>query len=453
MNRRLLIVLWMGISMFQGMAQGEDFILAGSDSLTVTSQYEQGFMSGSSSVDIQPGGEVGQLFADGDCTVEIAGGSVGDMSAYGTAEVVLSSGSVVSLVAGGSSKINVFGGVVTAYLGGFDNSEITFTGGVVPYYDAGGASLTTFHGYGWSASDGMSIVRDEVVGTGTLSGYWADGTSWSTPIWKADTATIRLVSDEDPCGECRGKVTELTLQYAGSEPATVRVEQKGKKSGRTGKGKKGKRGRRAAEPVVVFEDELDAGESFAFAGLDEKGTLGTEISLYIDDQLNTRIHTSCSKPIYPGLISGLFEIVEGVSRNGGLLCPLDVEPPEDGCGCKGKVTELTLLYTGDSVDPIVVTGKGKKNKPQCDILNGPVIFFEDDVHDIVTTTVDGRVFTLHGYDKKGTLGTEISLYVGGDLNTKIHTSCSKPIGVGSIFGDFEIIEGSSKDGGPLCAIE
>ena len=63
----------------------------------------------------------------------------------------------------------------------------------------------------------------------------------------------------------------------------------------------------------------------------------------------------------------------------------------------------------------------------------------------------GDEFTVKGNDKKGTLGKEIFIYVGEDMNlhTKIDTSCSKPIGPGLIYGDFEIIEGYSLKGGPL----
>jgi hypothetical protein len=33
----------------------------------------------------------------------------------------------------------------------------------------------------------------------------------------------------------------------------------------------------------------------------------------------------------------------------------------------------------------------------------------------------------------------------------IHTSCSKPIGPGLVFGAYTVVSGSSLDGGPLCA--
>ena len=105
---------------------------------------------------------------------------------------------------------------------------------------------------------------------------------------------------EDEC--CKGKVTQLTLQYNGSEAADIRVEQK----------KEGN----------VFTDTIASGETFTFNGIDKNGTLGTEISIYVNGEFNTNIHTSCSRPIGPGLVSGAFEVVEGYSKDGGLLCPI-----------------------------------------------------------------------------------------------------------------------------------
>ena len=103
------------------------------------------------------------------------------------------------------------------------------------------------------------------------------------------------------CG-CDGKVTWLTLRYNGSAPALVRVDQK--KGG------------------TVFEAEVSPGDTFTVHGTDKKGTLGTEIRLYVDGDLNAKIHTSCSQPIGPGLVAGDFEVVDGASRNIEPLCPL-----------------------------------------------------------------------------------------------------------------------------------
>lgn len=95
---------------------------------------------------------------------------------------------------------------------------------------------------------------------------------------------------------------------------------------------------------------------------------------------------------------------------------------------------MTLKYTGDTNAFIEVFQK----------KDSVEIFAEDVVH--------GGVFTFVGEDKNGTMGTEIIIFVNGKENTKIHTSCSQPIGPGLISGDFLVIEGESLKGGPLCPI-
>jgi len=495
MSSRLLVMLTVVVSVVQGAILPDPFILTGGESWEILTSYSQGTLNGTSSIDVLSGGSVNQISAHGSSRVVLSGGSAHQIFADDSSSVVFSDGSVNYLYAensssvtfsGGSldrkffasgtsrvdlsdgyvnnlfaeeaSRVSVSGGV-TSYLGASGTSEIELTGGEIESLDSLQSSQTTFYGYGWSVTGQLSIVGDQlhVVGDpsfgdyGTLTGFWGDDTPFTTLIWKSklDTAVVRLfpIPTQNPCGECKGKVSKLTLQYTGTEAATVRVEQKGKKD------KKGKKKGDVSDGEVVFERDLEEGDVFTFEGLDDKGTLGTEISLFINDALNTKIHTSCSKPIYPGMTSGLFEVVEGYSLEGGLICSLDTEPTDDSCECKGKVTQLTLLYTGQSTDPIVVTGKGKKDKKTDEIIDAPIIFFEDDETDIVTTTPEhGREFTISGYDDKGTLGTEIYIYVGNDLNTTIHTSCSQPIGIGLVFGDFTVIEGSSREGGPLCVL-
>ncbi len=227
--------------------------------------------------------------------------------------------------------------------------------------------------------------------------------------------------DPDPDCECDGKVTELTLEYLGDSAAQIRVEQK-------------------KDDVVVFDANVAPGEQFSFVGQDDRGTLSTEIKIFVDGVLNTSIHTSCSQPIGPGLVSGDFLVIAGSSRNGGELCPLDdpgpdPDPdPDPDCECDGKVTELTLEYLGSSSAQIRVEQK------------------KDDVVVFDAVVAPGEQFSFVGEDKKNTLGTEIKIFVDGVLNTKIHTSCSQPIGPGLISGDFLVIEGMSRNGGELCPL-
>lgn len=163
---------------------------------------------------------------------------------------------------------------------------------------------------------------------------------------------------------CKGKVTELTLEYQRSVDAVIKVVQK--------------------NGDVVFNDTVTAGGQFSFVGTDN-GTLGTEITIFIDDVENTKIHTSCSKPIGIGLISGDFEVVAGRSKEGGDLCPLDSEPGYDE-SFSWKVTFLAegsielklhddkekyanLYMNADTLGLLLISGKSIKAKTHS-ILSG-----------------------------------------------------------------------------------
>ncbi len=132
-----------------------------------------------------------------------------------------------------------------------------------------------------------------------------------------------LVEPVSQCAACDGKVSELTLRYDGPGTVTVKVvQQKGE---------------------VAFEGQVSSGGVFTAIGQDRKDTLSPKVKVYINGELDTEIHTSCSVPIGPGQTWGSFTIVEGYSRNGGQLCPVagggsvDSEPDGDrDCDKDGK---------------------------------------------------------------------------------------------------------------------
>jgi hypothetical protein len=111
----------------------------------------------------------------------------------------------------------------------------------------------------------------------------------------------------EPCGECHGGVTELTLRYTSDAAALIQAYE----------------GKDPRPDKLLFEGTVWPDDTFSFTGIRSDGTMGTEISLFTSGVEDTRIHTSCSQPIGPGLISGSFEVVEGASKDGGRLCPLD----------------------------------------------------------------------------------------------------------------------------------
>lgn len=231
--------------------------------------------------------------------------------------------------------------------------------------------------------------------------------------------------DEEPdCDECDGQVTELTFFYVGEEEVEVRVEQKVRRSNQ-----------------VIFEDLVGPGEPFTVTGASRHGTMGSKILIYTDDNFRGSLHTSCSEPIGPGLVFRDFELLEGESRNGGRLCPLEDGEgdgnDETGCDeCDGQVIELTLRYNGEEEAHIEVVHR---------LRSGNITIYDGLVE-------PDEPFTFFGQWRGGRMGAWIRVYVDGDLAARIHTSCSEPIGPGLVVGDFEVVDGSSRNGGRLCAL-
>ncbi|MHC5009596.1 MAG: DUF7467 domain-containing protein [Planctomycetota bacterium] len=324
-----------------------------------------------------------------------------------------------------------------------------------------------------SVADGWATVRVRLVAQGPMFplGRFGPGTRMVRVTVNGQTNDgctelrcdalrpgVRFTPDPDcalpPCQDgdcgCKGKVTELTLRYDGATDAHIRVLQN-----------KGE---------VAFDGPVAAGGTFEVAGQDRQGTLGPDIRLFVDGVENTTIHTSCSQPIGPGLVRGDFMVLAGRSRTGGELCPVgdgipvDHAPGCDGrflvleilgfedwctcnpdvcgtcqtcgdCGpCDGKATSLTLRYLGSELAHVEVLQR--QGSTRTSIFDGDVF--------------PGLSFTVNGQDHGGTLGAEIEIYVNGALHTTIHTSCSQPLFVGLVRGDFEVVDGASREGGDFC---
>ena len=155
----------------------------------------------------------------------------------------------------------------------------------------------------------------------------------------------------------------------------------------------------------------------------------------------------------------------------------EIDPCCSGSQCDGKVTDLTLAFYGEDGSTVeVFQGKykdylktftetvdthGKRHhrdrhgRKHC---NSKKYFKEGRHHkkeaiSIYSGTLNyGEEFSFSGVDKKGTLGTKIFILVNGELNAKIHTSCSKPIGPDLIVGDFTVVSGHSLNGGELASV-
>ena len=324
-----------------------------------------------------------------------------------------------------------------------DPREDGINGVTVQLFDAGGILVDTQVTSTVGSLDGYYLFEQVPAGEYTVvvekpAGLEAtyDLDDPVTPIMTPDTASVSLAAGEEitdvdfgynTCGACQGKVTELTLQYLGDE-AEIAVY-----------AKKGRNLELVFGPTLVAPGEIIGlvGQETGNGGF--RGTLGTEIRIEIDGVQTTMIHTSCSVPIGPGARFDDFLVVWGKSRRGGLLCPAEGsgdpgDPPGEACGeCSGKVTELTLQYLG--------------GLPFADIT-----VLQRSGSDVFNNIASGGTITVSGRDKKGTLGPEIEIWVGLELNAEIHTSCSLPVGPGLVAGDFLVAEGSSRHGGLLCPL-
>ena len=165
--------------------------------------------------------------------------------------------------------------------------------------------------------------------------------------------------EEEDCSDCDGKVTELTLQYDGTQSAPVKVVQK--------------------NGDVVFNEEVAPGGQFTFDGTDtgkngdKPATLGTEITIYVNGTENTDIHTSCSQPIGPGLVRGNFIVIEGYSLNGGLICEVtpddSTEQDADSDGYIDTIEDLLQVIEDLNLDKKTekkLLGKVKKVQKELD---------------------------------------------------------------------------------------
>ncbi len=136
---------------------------------------------------------------------------------------------------------------------------------------------------------------------------------------------------------------------------------------------------------------------------------------------------------------GVIDFVIGSCVPGADIIIPPTDPPTDppaNCGeCDGKMTQLRLQYMGGLTNPNikVIDDKGNTLFDET-IVNAVPFYFEHD-------------------PSESTMGTKIKLSVNGGSLFEIHTSCSQPILVGMLFGDFKIIAGESLNGGPLCGMD
>ena len=227
-------------------------------------------------------------------------------------------------------------------------------------------------------------------------------------------------TSEQDCGECEKGITSLDLEFLGTETnATIKVYKDKVEN----------------KKLLATFTNVNAGDLLSFTGTGKDGKMGAKIRITINDSKDyTEIHTSCSQDIYAGMtFDNKYLIKSGISSKGGPLCPMPEPPGEVECGeCKKGITYLELQYNGESgADITVYNKKGKVVDFWTNVSNGDLLAFSG-------SKDDGK------FD-----GSEIKI-TDSDGDTYIHVSCSQDIYAGMVFGNYTVISGMSKEGGPLC---
>lgn len=213
-----------------------DFILFDNEQRVVTGSDYKGTLYDTSSASIISGGELIYLYAYDYSTVDISGTFASvyhlyannsstvnifnawymdDLYAYDLSTVNMYDGRVYSLSAYNSSTINISGGFAHDYLVAYnsstvnisggslgsletqDSSTVNISGGSITHLQAGDLSVVTFYGSDFLAGSGLSFNGNRILGNGTLSGKWMDGTPWSIYIQQI-TPTVTLLVTPEP---------------------------------------------------------------------------------------------------------------------------------------------------------------------------------------------------------------------------------------------------------------
>lgn len=140
------------------------------------------------------------------------------------------------------------------------------------------------------------------------------------------------------------------------------------------------------------------------------------------------------------LVATLFSSFSAFAQLGPIAPP--VSPPSTpACEvCDGKIDNIIFRYTGEF--PSFIEIQSRKGKRFSTVYAGFV-------------TVDQQ-FSVSGadnyLDKKSTLGPTIYIAVNGGDPIALHTSCSVPIGPGTIAGDLVVLSATSRNGGLTCPV-
>ena len=183
--------------------------------------------------------------------------------------------------------------------------------------------LVSQYAYRWALSDsGDQYIPYNMTDGGDLAvwdGYWVEQLNPEETKYVVYDVNCSLESSVgEGCGECpdedAGQMKYLKLRYDGTTAKWIKVMDN-----------KWNR---------LFCQQVQPGAEFEFYGMQGGQSMGPKITLYTcgsycncyscwNWSYNCEIHTSCSVPIGPGQVWGSFTIIEAISKNGMVMCPID----------------------------------------------------------------------------------------------------------------------------------
>jgi hypothetical protein len=143
-------------------------------------------------------------------------------------------------------------------------------------------------------------INETTINEATVTGFLENGKKCED----SDEVTVTVT---EPCDVCKGGTIELTFQYLGTTAANVVVYDDND----------------AKADKILFQGMVSPNEQFTITPRPGEDKLNNDISIWVESVFHTKVHTSCSKPLFPGLVFGDFQVVEGRSKDNGLICPPD----------------------------------------------------------------------------------------------------------------------------------